>query len=199
VARVERPSLIVLAGPNGAGKSTLAPDLLQGTLSVREFVNADVIARGLSAFAPERVAMAAGRTMFRRLRELATQRVSFAFETTLASRSSAPWIRGLIRTGYEFQLLFLWLPSPAFAVQRVNDRVRMGGHGVQIEVIRRRYRAGLNNFFRLYRPLATTWYLYDNSRGPSVELIASGVGSETTVVRDQALWVRIRRGVGHGA
>ena len=193
MARVERPSLVVLAGPNGAGKSTLAPDLLQGTLAVREFVNADVIARGLSAFAPERVAMAAGRTMLRRVRELAAERVTFAFETTLASRSSAPWTRRVVETGYSFHLLFLWLPSPGFAVRRVADRVRLGGHGIPAEVIRRRYRAGLRNFFEIYRSLATTWRMYDNSRGPSPKLIASGSGSTTVAVLDRVTWARIRR------
>lgn len=186
----------MLAGPNGAGKSTLAPVLLQSTLSVREFVNADVIARGLSGFAPERVAMAAGRLMLSRLHELAAARVNFAFETTLASRSFAPWIRRVIETGYEFHVLFLWLPSAEFAVQRVADRVRMGGHGVATDVVRRRYRAGLSNFFKIYRPLATTWHLYDNSRGSSPELIASGVAPETVAVQDRALWENIRREVG---
>jgi predicted ABC-type ATPase len=198
LARAEQPSLVVLAGPNGAGKSTLAPVLLQSTLSVTELVNADVIARGLSGFAPERVAMTAGRLMLRRLRELAAERASFAFETTLASRSFAPWIRHVVETGYEFHLLFLWLPSAKFAVQRVADRVRMGGHGVATDVVRRRYRVGLSNFFKIYRPLATTWHLYDNSRGPSPELIASGVAPETVTVRDRTLWEHIRREVSRG-
>ena len=130
MARAERPSLVVIAGPNGAGKSTLAPLLLRDTLAVTEFVNADVIARGLSAFAPEQVAMAAGRLMLERLRDLAGQQVSFAFETTLASRSFAPWIRQLLQIGYRFHLVFLSLPSAAVAVQRVASRVRMGGHAV---------------------------------------------------------------------
>jgi predicted ABC-type ATPase len=95
------PNLVVLAGPNGAGKSTAAPVLLRRTLGVTEFVNADVIAQGLSAFDPDRVALAAGRIMLRRLQELARQGVSFAFETTLASRSFAPWIRELSQTGYQ--------------------------------------------------------------------------------------------------
>ena len=90
-----RPSIVVLAGPNGAGKSTVAPALLHGALAVNEFVNADVIAGGLSAFNPESVAIGAGRVMLARLHELANQRASFAFETTLASRSLAPWLRQL--------------------------------------------------------------------------------------------------------
>ena len=127
MARRDSPSLVVIAGPNGAGKSTLAPALLNDTLEVTEFVNADVIARGLSGFAPETMAMAAGRLMLARIRALAEQRASFAFETTLASRSFSPWIRRLIDRGHRFHLVFLSLPSTAVAVQRVANRVRMGG------------------------------------------------------------------------
>jgi predicted ABC-type ATPase len=114
-----QPSVIIISGPNGAGKSTAAPSLLQGPLAVSEFVNADVIARGLSAFEPERVAMAAGRIMLARLEELANERASFAFETTLASKSFAHWITGLKSTGYLFHLIDLWLPSAEMAISRV--------------------------------------------------------------------------------
>ena len=137
------PNIVILAGPNGAGKSTAAPTLLHGTLGVTEFVDADIIARGLSAFNVESVAMAAGRVMLARLRELARQRVTFAFETTLASRSFAPWLADLKDAGYAVDLMFLWLPSADFAIQRVADRVRRGGHTVAPETIRRKYRSGL--------------------------------------------------------
>ena len=117
-----RPSVIILAGPNGAGKSTAASSLLQGTLGVDEFVNADDIARELSPGDVDRVAIAAGRVMLTRLRQLAGKRVSFAFETTLASRSFAPWIEDLRRDGYSVHILFLWLPSAEFAIERVAHR-----------------------------------------------------------------------------
>jgi predicted ABC-type ATPase len=109
------PSVIALAGPNRAGKSTLAPALLRGKLGVTEFVNADVIARGLSAFGPDRVALQAGRIMLERLKDLARQRQTFAFETTLASRSFAPWIAQLIEADYRFHLTFIWLPDVEMA------------------------------------------------------------------------------------
>jgi len=191
------PSVVILAGANGAGKTTAAPLLLKGTLGVKEFVNADVIAQGLSGFAPERAAMAAGRAMLARIRELARQRASFAFETTLASRSFAPWIEDLKGRGYQFHLVFLWLPSADFAVERVRDRVRLGGHDVPEETIRRRYNRGLWNFFALYQPLATTWRMYDNSRWMRPKLIASGRNSISETVCDRRLWRRIKRGIGY--
>jgi predicted ABC-type ATPase len=186
------PSVVILAGPNGAGKSTVAPALLHGTLAVGEFVDADVIARGLSAFDPQGAAIAAGRVMLARLRELARQRVSFAFETTLASRTFVPWLRDLKADGYEVHLLFLWLPSADFAVERVAQRVRAGGHDVPADTIRRRYRAGLRNFFSLYEPLTSTWRMFDSS-GLEPTLIAERLESEAPTVYDQVVWTVINR------
>src|SRR5271165_5408705 len=137
------PHLIVLAGPNGAGKSTAAPVLLTEAFKVSEFVNADVIARGLSAFKPEKAAIQAGRIMLARLHQLADERADFAFETTLASRSFVPWISKLIESGYAFHLVYIWIPSPDMAIERVSGRVKHGGHSVPDETIRRRYLGGL--------------------------------------------------------
>src|SRR5688500_9873100 len=134
------PHVIVIAGPNGAGKSTAAPALLHGLLGIEHFVNADVIARGLSAFDPESVSIQAGRIMLERLRDLASRNEDFAFETTLASRSFAPWIAGLRRDqGYRCSLFYLWVPAPQFSVNRVAGRVREGGHFVPPEVVERRF------------------------------------------------------------
>lgn len=181
------PSVVILAGPNGAGKSTVAPALLHGALAVTEFVNADVIASGLSAFDPDRAAIAAGRVMLARIRELASQRVNFAFETTLASRSFAPWLRQLVTSGYSAHLVFLWLPSADFAVDRVAERVRTGGHNVPPETVRRRYAAGLRNLFRLYQPLVSGWVLYDSS-GPVPRPVAEGLASHPPTVYDRDVW-----------
>lgn len=187
------PNLIVIAGPNGAGKSTVAPALLQGTLRVNEFVNADAIAQGLSAFAPERVAFQAGRIMLERLQQLANQRVNFAFETTLASRTFAPWIGNLQQTGYLFNLIFLWLPSAEMAIARVQQRVTQGGHNVPEETIKRRYNSGIRNFFQLYRPLADNWRFYDNSNPLEIRLIASGRGIVEEVISENGTWDSIKR------
>jgi predicted ABC-type ATPase len=185
------PGVIVLAGANGAGKSTAAPALLRGKLAVTHFVNADTIAQGLAAYAPETAALEAGRIMLARIRELADSRATFAFETTLASRSLAPWLKDLLTKEYCVHLVFLWLPSADLAVARVADRVQMGGHNIPETTIRRRYRAGLKNFWTLYRPLATTWRVYNNSaetQGP--RLLASGSGTATPRVYDAAGWKR---------
>src|SRR2546421_7990119 len=125
--------VIVIAGPNGAGKTTLAPFLLRDALGIMEYVNADPIALGLSGFDPASVEFAAGRVMLRRLHKLAIQRKTFAFESTLAAKSYAPWIERLRRDGYSFQLMFLWLRSAELAVQRVRERVRAGRHDVDEE------------------------------------------------------------------
>jgi predicted ABC-type ATPase len=181
------PVVVVLAGPNGAGKSTAAPWLLKGALGVTEFVNADAIASGLSAFNVEGAALAAGRVMLRRLRDLAAQRVSFAFETTLASRSFAPWLVELRRSGYAVHIVFLWLRSPDLAVQRVADRVAMGGHGVPEDVVRRRHRTGLRNFVRLYQPVASAWRVLD-ATGRLPKRVARGLAGHDVDVYDTEAW-----------
>lgn len=192
MSTIDRPGVVAIGGPNGAGKSPIAPHVLPAAPGVTEFVNADVIARGLSAFDPESVAVRAGRIMLERLCELARQRVSFAFEATLASRSLARWIRHLAASGYEFHCVDVWLATPELALRRVADRVRAGGHHVAGSVVRRRYDAGLRNFFEVYRPLATTWRVYDNSRR-ELRLVASGERGEVVGVAGPATWDRISR------
>lgn len=193
------PAVVALAGPNGAGKSTVGPALLRQTLGISTFVNADVIAQGLSAFAPEAAAFEAGRILLERLEELARRRVSFAFETTLAGRAYLRRLRGLVARGYCFHIVFLWLESPDLAVARVEERVRSGGHAVPEDVVRRRYRAGLENFLRLYRPLATSWRLYNNSAGPPPQLIAAGRETGRLDILDEPTWHRIGGDSRHGS
>jgi predicted ABC-type ATPase len=184
------PQVIIIAGPNGAGKTTLAPFLLRDILNLRDYVNADPIALGLSGFDPASVAFAAGRVMLNHLHELVGLRKSFAFESTLAARSYAGWIEGLQAEGYNFQLMFLWLQSPELAVRRVRERVRAGGHDVVEQIIRRRYAAGLKNFWALYRPLADAWSVYDNSVSTEPVLIVSGSKKRPIAIFDQDLWSR---------
>jgi predicted ABC-type ATPase len=183
-----KPTVIVIAGPNGAGKSTAAPVLLSLASRPFHFVNADVIAQGLSAFRPESQALAAGRIMLTRLRELAAKREDFAFETTLASRTFAPWIADLQRDGYHFLLVFLHLRSADAAVIRVGTRVRSGGHHVPEADVRRRYDRGLWNLFNAYLPLADQWLVYDGSVKGGRRHIAAGLRGASPVVADKESW-----------
>jgi predicted ABC-type ATPase len=182
------PVVVALAGPNGAGKSTTGLPLLKEALGVTQLVNADLIAEGLAAFDPEGAALTAGKVMLGRIKDLAHSRASFAFETTLAARSYVRWIVTLTEAGYQFHIVFLWLPSPEFALVRVRDRVRRGGHSVPEGTVRRRFHAGLRNFFSLYQPVADTWRVLDNSRTPPARLVAAGRGREVRLVEDAATW-----------
>jgi predicted ABC-type ATPase len=186
------PDVIVLGGPNGAGKSTTAPGLLRDYLGLGNFVNADDIARGLSAFAPESVAREAGRIMLVRLRELAAKRQDFAFETTLASRSFAPWLAGLREKGYRLHLFYLWVPTPGMSIERIAGRVRAGGHHVPDHVVRRRHRRSAANLLELYLPLADDWRVLDNSGTSGPRRVAEGRRGVAPAVYDEHVWRTIR-------
>lgn len=164
--------ILILAGPNGAGKTTFANELLPGEALCPTFINADLIAAGLSPFDPERAAVRAGRLMLQMIAEYAARNESFAFETTLAGRNYARSIPRWRASGYRVSLFFLSLPSPEVAIARVAERVRQGGHAIPEPVIRRRFAAGLRNFETLYKPMVDAWALYDSS-GPSPVLLAS--------------------------
>lgn len=189
----EKPQVVIIAGPNGAGKSTLAPFLLRDALNLREYVNADPIALGLSGFDPASVALKAGRVMINRLHDLAEQRKSFAFETTLATRSYSRWIESLQRRGYNFQLIFLSLQTGQLAVRRVRERVQSGGHDVPEEVVMRRYTRGIENFWAIYQPLADVWSVYDNSHTSQPTLIASGGRDRRLEVLQSDIWTTFMR------
>ncbi len=157
------PNLFVIAGPNGAGKTTYARRFLPEEMRTREFVNADMIAAGLSPFAPDTAAFEAGRIMLRRLRELTALRVDFAFETTLSGRTYAPLLREMRAAGYRIRMDFLWIPQLGITRQRVRQRVAKGGHDIPEEVQQRRFHLGIRNLATLYRPLLSHWRLYDNT------------------------------------
>jgi predicted ABC-type ATPase len=156
-------------------------------------VNADTIARDLSASSPERVAIKAGRIMLQQMKRFARAGKDFAFETTLASRSFAPWLVRLRRQAYLVHFVYLWLPSQELAVKRVAERVRLGGHGIPEGVIRRRYDRSLNNFFRLYRPIADSWLIIDNSQVPPNKTIAWRNLGGPVQIDDLSAWDELRR------
>jgi predicted ABC-type ATPase len=158
-----RPNLYVIAGPNGAGKTTFASKFLPQYVKCFEFVNADLIAGGLSPFTPERAAVRAGRIMIDQIRQLSAQRRDFGFETTLSGRSYVNLFRDLKKKGYHIQLFYLWVVSADLALERIAERVRMGGHDVPADTVRRRFIRGLAHFVGIYRPLLDSWYIFDNS------------------------------------
>jgi predicted ABC-type ATPase len=186
------PHVVVLAGPNGAGKTTSAPELLHGAFGVDAYVNADVIAAGLSGFRPDAAAIEAGRIMLAHMAHLAVRRISFAFETTLSGRTVATQLARLREIGYDTRLIYLWLPSADIAVARVRRRVELGGHSVPEDVIRRRYRASVRNLRTLYLPLMSTWRVYYNSDRPNrTQFVAWGQGPTVQRIVLPTIWRRI--------
>jgi len=169
------PNLYLIAGCNGAGKTTASYTILPDMIACREFVNSDEIAKGLSHFNADSIAVAveASRIMYRRIRELIAEQKTFALETTLASRSIAKLLMGAQEKGYYVTLLYFWLNTPDLAVERVKNRVASGGHNVTEATVRRRYQTGIQNLFELYIPICDYWMITDNSLSP-MEVIAKG-------------------------
>ncbi|MDQ3045894.1 MAG: zeta toxin family protein [Chloroflexota bacterium] len=192
MSATRRPQAVVIAGPNGAGKTSAAPELLRDAVGIDAFVNADVIAQGLSGFSPESAAFEAGRVMLRRLQELTRERADLAFESTLAGRSAHRLLTAMRTDGYDVHIFYLWLPTPDLAVARVRFRVELGGHDVPDEVIRRRFWKSLVNFDRLYRPVATSWRLFDASVVAGQSLIARGTGETDPTVLNADRWFEVR-------
>ena len=159
------PKLYIIAGCNGAGKTTASFTILPEILGCKEFINADEIAKGLSPFQPESVAMQAGRIMLARMDELLQKGEIFAFETTLATKSYKQKIEWAQANGYEVTLLFFWLDSPNIAKERVAQRVAEGGHNIPLETIERRYYNGIANLFAIYIDMVDICYIFDNSEG----------------------------------
>ncbi len=177
--------ILIIAGPNGAGKTTFAEEFLPHEAGCPEFVNADLIAAGLSPFRPEHVAFAAGRVMLPRLRELVAAGESFAFETTLATRSYLTVIPCWPAAGYRVKLHFLQLPNPEFAMQRVARRVSQGGHNIPAATIRRRFHRGWGNLQNNYLHLVGEWASYDASQAPA-RLTSTGKNSTPTTLMEDA-------------
>ena len=179
------PKLYIIAGCNGAGKTTASYTVLPEMLGCKEFVNADEIAKGLSPFNPESVAIEAGRLMLQRMDDLLSEGSDFAFETTLSTRSYVKFIERAQAECYFVTLLYFWLPTPEQAIERVATRVREGGHNIPSDVIRRRYANGIKNLTALYIPLCNYWAIYDNSSADEqIRIIALGGKDITTHIED---------------
>ena len=176
---MKKPKLYVIAGPNGSGKTTFAEKFLPGYAECFEFINADMIAKGLSPFAPARVAVKAGKILLDQIGDCCRRRADFAFETTLAGRAYVRLLRKMRQSGYELHLFFLWLPAVKLSLARIADRVRKGGHDIPERDVRRRFSRGLKNLFNAYSPLFDTWSIFDNATGTPEQVFRTEQGTLT--------------------
>jgi len=156
-------NVYIIAGPNGAGKTTFAKKFLPEYAKCRNFVNADLIAQGLSPFSPRAAALKAGRLVLEQIKNLAQRDLDFAFETTLSGKSYIAFLKGLKKKGYSINIFFLWIPNSELAIDRIKDRVAGGGHDVPAIDVKRRFCRGIFNFWHHYRLLADSWLLFNNS------------------------------------
>ena len=166
--------LYIISGCNGAGKTTASYTVLPEILQCKEFINADEIAKGLSPFNPESVAIEAGRLMLQRIEYLLERNETFSIETTLATKTYINLVRRAQEKGYRVHLIFFWLETPELAIQRVAERVSKGGHNIPIDIITRRYVAGISNLFNLFINEVDSWMIYDNSRSPRTFIAKGG-------------------------
>lgn len=184
-------NLFIISGCNGAGKTTASYTVLPEILDCKEFVNADEIARGLSPFNPESVAIEAGRLMLQRIEDLLAKDETFSIETTLATKSYISLVRRAQAKGYRVSVLFFWLKTPELAIQRVAERVQKGGHNIPEDIIRRRYVAGISNLFRMYMQVVDYWSIHDNSE-PQRKQIARGGKDMETIIIDNSIFPKIQ-------
>lgn len=187
------PNLYIIAGCNGAGKTTASYTILPEILGCKEFVNADEIAKGLSPFQPEQVSFEAGRIMLRRIKDLIEDKIDFAFETTLSTRSYSSLILEAKKNGYTIVLIYFWLESTELAKERVKQRVMKGGHNIPVNIIERRYERGIKNLFEIFIPISDYWTVIDNSSGEST-LLAEGNFALVNSVYNIDIWNRLTQG-----
>jgi predicted ABC-type ATPase len=188
------PYLYIISGCNGAGKTTASYTILPEMLKCKEFVNSDEIAKGLSPFNADSIAVAveAGRIMHRRIKELIAAGETFALETTLATRSVVKLMQEAQEKGYYVTLLYFWLNTPDLAVERVKMRVAAGGHNIAENTIRRRYASGIRNLFELYLPVSDYWMITDNSMSP-MEVIAKGFKNDKKEIYKPTIFNRLEQ------
>nr|WP_294930892.1 zeta toxin [uncultured Flavobacterium sp.] len=179
-----KKNLYIIAGCNGAGKTTASFTILPEILNCKEFVNADEIAKGLSPFQPEKVSFEAGRIMLNRINDLLYVNETFAFETTLATKSYKSKIIDAQRNNYTITLLFFWLENIDLAIERVKTRVLEGGHNIETDVIYRRYKNGIKNLFEIYFSLVDEAMIFDNSYGKPELIAEKTLESEITVLNE---------------
>lgn len=187
----DRPIIYLIAGSNGSGKTTFTTEYFPLFVGDVTFINADLIALGLSPFSPEHAAAAAGRLVLKRIGELRRERATFAVETTLSGRTYATLLRRMKSEGYRVHLYFLWIPDHRLAIKRIKERVRRGGHNIPTPVVQRRFHRALRNLFEIYYDLADDVMILDNSKAKP-RTVAEKRGGRT-IVRDRKLFAIIRR------
>jgi len=183
------PNLYIISGCNGAGKTTASFTVLPEMLGCREFVNADEIARGISPFKPESVAIQAGKIMLNRIEDLLANQMDFAIETTLTTKSYINTIAKAKTLGYQVTLLFFWLNDVELAIERVKTRVSEGGHHIPEEVIRRRYSKGIQNLEE-FAAISNYW-LVINSSDTELQFIAEGNLNKEITIFEKAVWSKL--------
>jgi len=185
--------IYIIAGPNGSGKTTFAKKFLPDYAECPNFVNADLIAQGLSPFLPRSVAIKAGKLVLAQIHEFAEKGVDFGFETTLSGKSYVKLLKKLKEKGYQLHLFFLWIPGPQLAIDRIKGRVAEGGHDVPVRDIRRRFGRSIDNFLKLYQPLLDSWMIFNNA-GINPALIAKSNFAKIIVLDEQLFNKIIRNG-----
>ena len=185
------PNCYIIAGSNGAGKTTFATRFLPKYAECVNFINPDLIARGLSPFDPDVALARAGRLVLESIRQAAESRADFAFETTLSGRSYVRILRDLRGVGYRVHMFYLWIPGPKLALLRIRERVQKGGHNVPASTVRRRFRRTRTNLMHLYRPGLDTLRVFDNSTAEP-RLIFEDEDGQTTIY-DANLYQQISR------
>jgi len=183
---MKNKNVYIIAGPNGSGKTTFAKKFLPDYAKCQNFVNADLIARGLSPFSTQISAIRAGRVVLEQLHYYSNKNMDFAFESTLSGKTYINFFKELKKKGYNLHIFFLWIPSAELALSRIKDRVAEGGHDVPSQDVRRRFGRSIYNFFKFYRPLLHSWMLFDNSESKP-KLIAEEKDKKLNII-DQNLF-----------
>jgi predicted ABC-type ATPase len=183
------PTLYVIAGPNGVGKTTFADRYLPQTIRELEFVNADLIARGLSPYDPDSAAMEAGRTALTRIRQLVEEKRSFTWETTMSGKTAVGWLKSAKESGFKIKCYFLWVMQVEITLDRIRQRVSEGGHNIDPLVSQRRFYKTLQNFFTVYRPLFDSWKLFAND--DNVRRLIAAQKDGRLAIRDKTAFEKI--------
>lgn len=181
---MKNKSVYIISGPNGSGKTTFAREFLLQYAKCPNFINADLIAQGLSPFSPQQVAIKAGRLVLEQIKELSARNVDFGFETTLSGKTYLKHFKSLKDKGYHLYLFFLWIPGSGLATARIKERVARGGHNVPTADVKRRFDRSIINFFKEYRFLVNSWMLFNNA-GIKPKLVAKNNNGDIDIIDDE--------------